>query len=84
MNDNDDGKEKREMEVHYGSQWSEYRRLVLSNIEDNKERIDHIDITLQTITNRVTSIETKLTIYAAIGGFIGGFIPSIISHFFFK
>lgn len=71
--------------------WSEYRRLVLSFLEDTKKDLDDINkaaneakIEANSLKIELTTLKTKISVWAGIAGFIGSLIPIILSYLLTK
>jgi hypothetical protein len=85
MNDND--------EKNLSNPWSEYRRLVMSELDSLQSRLekldglirnveDGVDTKLAPLISRITAIEIKIGIISFAGGVIGYFAPKLIEMFF--
>ena len=58
--------------------WTEYRRLVMNCIEENKARIDEAYDIINSLTLELNTLKTKIATIAGIAGFIGSLIPVIL------
>lgn len=78
-----------------GSSWTEYRRLVLAELQRLNDEIDSLRREIRTNDAKYSEEDkkrdieqakttAKLTVYAAIGSLISGTILSIIVHFLIK
>lgn len=66
-------------ELSKNATWSEYRRLILQELESLNERVQAIEQKSHTQDLSINTLNIKLSMYAAIGGFIGGLIPTVLS-----
>lgn len=69
-------------ELSKNATWSEYRRLILQELENLDKRLENIEGKSHTQDININTLNVKLSMYAAIGGFIGGLVPTIISLLF--
>lgn len=63
--------------------WTEYRRLVMSNLEEIRETLEERGNRLNKIENELNLIKMKITFVAGIAGFLGSLI-TVIAHFVFE
>ena len=61
--------------------WSEYRRLVVSQLEELKEGMDEMQKTLAAIQENIAAMRAKAAAFGAIGGVIFG---GLVSWWFSK
>lgn len=71
-------------ELSKNATWSEYRRLILQELENLNERVHSLESKLHGQDLSINTLNVKLSMYAAIGGFIGGLIPTVLSFFLSK
>jgi hypothetical protein len=61
--------------------WTEYRRLILMEIESLNESVNCLEEKTHAQDVRLNTIETKISYTSAIIGFVAGVIPAIIGFF---
>ena len=70
---------------HQDDTWSQYRRLILAeiesiheNIEANSQLVKNIELKLNTIELKLNTLETKYNSAGAIFGLIAGLVSSVV------
>lgn len=64
------------MEDNKENGWTEYRRLVMSELEQLKVMCTNLSTQLNLVDKRITIIETKAGVIGAICGAVCGLIPT--------
>ena len=59
--------------------WSEYQQLVLHRLDSADQRLLMIEDRLRNIEGKVERIAERISITAAIMGFVAGTVPVVIS-----
>lgn len=61
-----------------GNGWNEYKRLVMSQLEELNFRFDRIDEKLDRINTKVVVLETKAIFLGALAGLVVGAVVQIV------
>ena len=65
--------------------WDEYKKLILSELQDSKDFRKEVRIILSDLRNDVSNLKVKAAIVGGTAGLVGtGIVTAIISAFKFK
>ena len=64
--------------------WNEYKRLVLTQLEQDDDRIEKLNEKLNLVATRVTVLETKAVLFGIIAGLVSAGIVEFITKMILK